>query len=164
MLACLTHLVKEPGQARHASIGSFPTGSAFNLGRNLDVGSGSHKSSLFPWDNAGLSSSVAGAPFEMGSDRISIGQGDVRLNASVGRSSGRRGSSLVPSQLNSGPVTVGVSPRAFDKLGSHVNDSFEFDGRGSMFLTYNLLICNYSSRGKCHARKPSYDGTRFSNA
>ena len=99
----------------------------------------------------------------MGSDKISIGQGDVRLNASVGRSSGR-GSSLVPSQLNSGPGTLGVSPRAFDKIGSHVNDSFEFDGRGKIFLTYNLFIWNYSSRGKCHARKPSWGGTRFSSA
>jgi meiotic recombination protein REC8 len=68
----LSLFVKEPGQARRASVGSFPTGSAFNLGGNLEIGSGSHKSSLFPWDNAGLSSSVAGAPFEMGSDRISI--------------------------------------------------------------------------------------------
>ena len=128
----LSLFVKEPGQARHASVGSFPTGSAFNLGGNLEIGSGSHKSSLFPWDNAGLSSSVAGAPFEMGSDRISIGQDDVRLkDASVGRSSGREGS-LVPSQLNSGPGTLGFSPKA---MGSHINDSFEFDGRESIVLT-----------------------------
>ena len=130
--------VKEPGQARHASVGSFPTGSAFNLGGNLEIGSGSHKSSLFPWDNAGLSSSVTGAPFEMGSDRISIGQVDVRLkDASVGRSSGREGS-LAPSQLNSGPGTLGFSPKA---MGSHINDSFEFDGRELIVLTqYSLLI------------------------
>jgi len=127
----LTHFVKEPGQARHASVGSFPAGSAFNLGGNLEIGSGSHKSSLFPWDNAGLSSSVAGVPFEMGSDRISIGLDDVRLkDASVGRSSGREGS-LVPSQLNSGPGTLGFSPKA---TGSHINDSFEFDGRESTHL------------------------------
>lgn len=162
--AYLSLLVKEPGQARHASVGSFPTGSAFNLGRNLEIGSGSHKSSLFPWDNAGLSSSVAGAPFDMGSDKFSMGQDDVRLkDASVGRSSGRE-SPLVPSQLNSGPGTLGFSPRAFDKMGSHVNDSFEFDGRESISLTFNLLICDYSSRGECHARKPSWGGTRFSYA
>jgi hypothetical protein len=164
ILAYLTLLVKEPGQARHASIGSFPTGSAFNLGRNLEIGSGSHRSSLFPWDNAGLSSSAAGAPFDMGSDRFSIGQDDLRLkDASVGRSSGRE-SSLVPSQLNSGPGTLGISPRVFDKMGSHVNDSFEFDGREPIALTYKLLICNCSSRGECHAREPSWGGTRFSNA
>ena len=164
MPAYLTLLVKEPGQARHASIGSFPTGSAFNLGRNLEIGSGSHKSSLFPWDNAGLSSSIAGAPFDMGSDRFSIGHEDVRLkDASVGRSSGR-GSSLVPSQLNSGPGAVGFSPRAIDKIGSHINYSFEFDGRESIALTYNLFICNYSPSGKCYARKSSWSRTRFSDA
>jgi hypothetical protein len=136
----LTFLVKEPGQARHASIGSFPTGSAFNLGRNLEIGSGSHKSSLFPWDNAGLSSSVAGLPFEMGSERFSSGQDDVRLkDAPVGHSSGREGS-LVASQLNSGPGTLGFSPRTFEKIGSHINDSFEFDGRGPNVQTCNLLI------------------------
>ena len=97
----------------------------------MEIGSGSHKSSLFPWDNAGLSSSVAGAPFELGSDRISMGQDDVRLkDASVGRSSGREGS-LVPSQLNSGPGTLGFSPKV---TGSHINDSFEFDGRESEVL------------------------------
>jgi len=133
---------KEPGQARHASVGSFPTGSAFNLGRNVEVGSGSQKSSLFPWDNAGLSSSVAGVPFEMGSDKFSIRHEDVRLkDTSVGRSSGREGS-LVPSQLNSGPGTLGFSPRAFEKMESHINDSFEFDGRDSIVPTYNMLIGN----------------------
>jgi len=163
-IANLIHLTKEPGQARHASIGSFPTGSAFNLGRNLEVGSGSHKSSLFPWDNAGISSSVAGVPFEMGSERLSLGQDGVRLkDASVGRSSGREGS-LVPSQLNSGPGTLGFSPRTLEKIGSHINDSFEFDGRKSMVLAYSLLMCNFSSGGECHARKPSWGGARFSNA
>ncbi len=141
-------LFKEPGQARHASDGSFPTGSAFNLGGNLEIGSGSHKSSLFPWDNAGLSSSVPGAPFEMGSDRlgISIGQDDVRLkDAFVGRSDSGREGSLVPSQLNSGPGTLGFPPRA---MGPHINDSFEFDGRESIARTYKLLICGYSSSGE----------------
>lgn len=143
----LTFLVKEPGQARHASIGSFPTGSAFNLGRNLEIGSGSHKSSLFPWDNAGLSSSVAGLPFEMGSERFSSGQDDVRLkDAPVGHSSGREGS-LVASQLNSGPGTLGFSPRTFEKIGSHINDSFEFDGRGPNVQTCNLLICILQFQG-----------------
>ena len=142
IFANLLYLVKEPGQARHASIGSFPTASALNLGRNLEIGSGSHKSSLFPWDNAGPSSSVAALPFEMGSDRFSLGQDDVRLrDASVGRSSGREGS-LVASQLNSGPGTLGFSPKTFEKIGSHINDSFEFDGRDSKALTHSLLIGN----------------------
>ncbi len=53
-------------------MGSFPTGSAFELGRNVEVKSDSQKSSLFPWDNAGLSSSAAGAPFDMGSLELSV--------------------------------------------------------------------------------------------
>ncbi|KAI9460594.1 Rec8 like protein-domain-containing protein [Lactarius psammicola] len=117
---------EEPGQARHASIGSFPAGSAFELGRNVEVKTDSQKSSLFPWDNAGLSSSAAGAPFDMGSDMISIGHDDLRLkDISTGRNSARE-SSLIPSQ-NSGPGTFGFSPGAFGKTGSHINDSFEFD-------------------------------------
>lgn len=118
---------EEPGQARHAaSIGSFPAGSAFELGRNVEVKTDSQKSSLFPWDNAGISSSAAGAPFDIGSDRISIGHDDLRLkDISTGRNSGREGS-LVPSQ-NSGPVTFGFSPATFGKTGSQINDSFEFD-------------------------------------
>jgi len=78
----------------------------------------------------------------MGSDKFSIRHEDIRLkDASVGRSSGREGS-LAPSQLNSGPGTLGFSPRAFEKVESHINDSFEFDGRDSILSTYNLLIGN----------------------
>jgi hypothetical protein len=65
----------------------------------------------------------------MGSDRISIGLEDVRVkDTSVERTSGRE-SSLLQSQLNSGPGTLGFSPRTFEKIGSQINDSFEFDGR-----------------------------------
>jgi hypothetical protein len=67
----------------------------------------------------------------MGSDRFSVGQDDVRQkDASVGRSSGREGS-LLASQLNSAPGTLGLSPGTFEKIGTHINDSFEFDGRNS---------------------------------
>lgn len=126
---------KEPGQARHASIGSFPAGSAFELGRNVEIKTDSQKSSLFPWDNAGLSSSAAGAPFDIGSDRISIGHDDLRLkDASTGRNSGRE-SPLVPSQT-SGPGTFGFSPGAFGKTGSHINDSFQFDGWYAITLVH----------------------------
>ena len=155
---------KEPGQARHASVGSFPTGSAFGLGRNVEIGSGSQKSSLFPWDNAGLSSSLAGAPFDMGSDRVSIGHDDVRLKE--GRASGR-GSSLVLSQLNSGPGTLGLSPGTFEKIGSQINDSFEFEGRDPIILNLSLLIrkCS-SSTGESNTREPPRRSgrTRFDSA
>lgn len=97
------------------------------MGRDIEVKTESQKSSLFPWDNAGLSSSAAGAPFDIGSDKISIGRDDLRLkDVSTGRYSGREGS-LVPSQ-NSGPVTFGFSPATFGRTGSQINDSFEFDG------------------------------------
>ncbi|KAI9444793.1 Rec8 like protein-domain-containing protein [Lactarius indigo] len=130
---------EEPGQARHASIGSFPAGSAFELGRNVEVKTDSHKSSLFPWDNAGLSSSVAGAPFDMGSDRISIGRDDIRLkdiSTATGRNSGRE-SPLVPGQ-NSGPGILGFSPGTFGRTGSQINDSFEFDVPASSPLRRNV--------------------------
>ncbi|KAH9065734.1 Rec8 like protein-domain-containing protein [Lactarius vividus] len=129
---------EEPGQARHASIGSFPPGSAFELGRNVEVKTDSQKSSLFPWDNAAVSSSAAGAPFDMGSDRISIGRDDIRLkdiSTLTGRNSGRE-SPLVPSQ-NSGPGTLGFSPATFGRIGSQINDSFEFDVPASSPLRRN---------------------------
>ncbi|KAH9081641.1 Rec8 like protein-domain-containing protein [Lactarius deliciosus] len=130
---------EEPGQARHASIGSFPAGSAFELGRNVEVKTDSQKSSLFPWDNAAVSSSAAGAPFDMGSDRISIGRDDIRLkdiSTVTGRNSGRE-SPLVPSQ-NSGPGTLGFSPGTFGRTGSQINDSFEFDVPASSPLRRNV--------------------------
>lgn len=130
---------EEPGQARHASIGSFPTGSAFELGRNVEVKTNSQKSSLFPWDDAGLSSSAAGAPFDMGSDRMSIRHGDLRLkDISTGRNSGRE-SPLFPSQ-NSGPGTFGFSPGTLGKTGSQINDSFEFDGWYAIAAVHASLI------------------------
>ncbi|KAH9004008.1 Rec8 like protein-domain-containing protein [Lactarius hatsudake] len=135
----LTPSSKEPGQARHASIGSFPAGSAFELGRNVEVKTDSQKSSLFPWDNAAVSSSAAGAPFDMGSDRISIGRDDIRLkdiSTVTGRNSGRE-SPLVPSQ-NSGPGTLGFSPGTFGRTGSQINDSFEFDVPASSPLRRNV--------------------------
>ncbi|KAI0076094.1 hypothetical protein K474DRAFT_1708496 [Panus rudis PR-1116 ss-1] len=67
---------EEPGQARNASRPpSVLGGSHFNL--NLQAGtqvSGSQRSGFFPWDHAGVSSSVAGAFDLPGSDRISLGR------------------------------------------------------------------------------------------
>ena len=70
-------------------------------------------------------------------------------DASVGRSSGREGS-LVPSQLNSGPGTLGFSPRTLEKIGTHMNDSFEFDGRKLMVMAYNFAYVQFQfQRGVC---------------
>jgi hypothetical protein len=91
----------------------------------------------------------------MGSDKISIEHDDIRLkdSTSVGRTSGHR-SSLVPSQLNSGPGTLGFSPRTLEKIGSRINDSFEFDGKGPIIPNDSLFIRNgSSSAGEPDARE-----------
>ena len=141
-------------------MGSFPAGSAFELGRNVEVNTDSQKSSLFPWDNAGLSSSAAGVPFDIGSDRISIGHDDHRLkDISTGRNSGRE-NSLVPSQ-NSGPVTFGFSPGAFGKTGSQINDSFEFDGWYAIAPVHTMLIHVCSSSRQPSAEERPRSRARF---
>lgn len=79
----------------------------FELGTQDPLGS---QRSLFPWDNAGASSSVNGAamnPFGERSDRISVGYVDAKMR---GISLSRRESSLVPSQVGSGIGGVGFSP------------------------------------------------------
>ncbi|KAA1471501.1 hypothetical protein DENSPDRAFT_776904 [Dentipellis sp. KUC8613] len=125
---------EEPGQARRVSRPPSPLDGAFAFGFGRDAGaepgSVSQKSSLFPWDNAGPSSSVAGvggAHFEPGSDRvsISIGRAESRIRgSSAGRS--RRESSLIPSQVGVGGV--GFSPGHFVTAASHFSgDNFEFN-------------------------------------
>ncbi|KAI0068210.1 hypothetical protein BV25DRAFT_1911222 [Artomyces pyxidatus] len=121
---------EEPGQGRHFSHPSSPLGGAFefDLGRNVEPVSGSQKSSLFPWDNAGPSSSViGGAAFDPGSDRVSIGHAEVRIRgSSAGRT--KRDSSLGPSQFGSTVGGPGFSPGAFGRFGSQIDgDNFEFD-------------------------------------
>ncbi|TFK57093.1 hypothetical protein OE88DRAFT_1650669 [Heliocybe sulcata] len=117
---------EEPDIARRASRPPSVLGSFLGQGaRDVPIGS-SQRSSLFPWDNAGPSSSAAGVPFGsagIGSDRISVGQADIRLRRS--RSGSRRGSSLVPSRAVSVLGDVGMSPMLGDvPLG---NDDFMFD-------------------------------------
>ncbi|KAI0052884.1 hypothetical protein FA95DRAFT_1553180 [Auriscalpium vulgare] len=121
---------EEPGQGRHASHPPSPLGGAFDfhVGRDPEPASGSQKSSLFPWDNAGPSSSVnGGAAFDLGSDRVSIGHSEVRIRgSSLGRS--KRDSSLIPSQIGSTVGGIGFSPGAFGKVGTQIEgENFEFD-------------------------------------
>jgi hypothetical protein len=74
-----------------------PSALANKFDSSTDVLSASHKNSMFPWDHAG-SSSLSGAIFGEGSDRISVGTADVKMrDSSLSRS--RRDSSLVPSQM-----------------------------------------------------------------
>ncbi|KZT30569.1 hypothetical protein NEOLEDRAFT_1126157 [Neolentinus lepideus HHB14362 ss-1] len=118
---------EEPDIARRASRPPSGLGSYLGAGAgDAPIGS-SQKSSLFPWDNAGPSSSVAGGPFSsarFGSDRASVDQADIRLRRS--RSGSRRGSSLVPNRMGSVLGDVGMSPMLGDAfLGK--DDDFVFD-------------------------------------
>ncbi|KAF9526495.1 Rec8 like protein-domain-containing protein [Crepidotus variabilis] len=73
---------EEPGQARHHSRSASITGA--NLGFDLDLvrGSGSQRSSLFPWDNAGGPSSSSGnMPFVAAGSDHPIDQVDIRLRS-----------------------------------------------------------------------------------
>lgn len=101
----------------------------FNLGRNAmdpaSATSASQRSALFPWDNAGPSSSSAGgANFDPAHDRISIGHHEVRIRASPAGGRSRRESSIHSSQ----PGGHGFSPGAFGRLDSQApGEDFEFD-------------------------------------
>ncbi|KAH7883571.1 hypothetical protein F5I97DRAFT_1537861 [Phlebopus sp. FC_14] len=113
---------EEPGQGRRASQPSA-FGNSFHVD-GLKSLLGSQRSSLFPWDNAGISSSVTGEALELNTrnfDVVNVDQADVRLR---GSSASRRGSSL-PSHPGSLQPGVG-SPAVF--LGStQPDDDFAFD-------------------------------------
>ncbi|GJE86137.1 Rad21/Rec8 family protein [Phanerochaete sordida] len=111
---------EEPGQGRRASRPPSILGSQFYEGDAApaqDYGSGSQRSNLFPWDNAGVSSSVSSAavPAGGGSDRLSFVRADSRL----------RGSSVDHDSLTAGFVPP--SPASFGVSASHRGSGFEFD-------------------------------------
>ncbi|KAH9950358.1 Rec8 like protein-domain-containing protein [Amylocystis lapponica] len=105
-----------PGQARRVSRPPSVLGSQFDL----DIGfAGSQRSALFPWDNAGVSSSVNGATFDFGregSARPSFGRPEIRRGNSLGS---RRESPLLQGRLADSPAAVG-----------HGGEAFEFDVSG----------------------------------
>lgn len=85
---------------------------------------GSQRSSLFPWDNAGGSTS-SGA-FEMpGSNDLHIDAVEVRLR---GSSQSHRDSSLIPSQAGSLAGGPGFSPAPI-RRGSYLGEDYAFDGK-----------------------------------
>ncbi|KDQ30809.1 hypothetical protein PLEOSDRAFT_1111526 [Pleurotus ostreatus PC15] len=112
---------EEPGQGRNASRAPSVLGDnfGFDFGVGLDGQRGnSQRSSLFPWDNAGASSSVAGfAPFN-GSDRVSVDHAEMRLR---GSSLSRREDSLIPSQVGA------FSPAILGKNSQLVGEDYAFD-------------------------------------
>ncbi|EPQ60648.1 hypothetical protein GLOTRDRAFT_124401 [Gloeophyllum trabeum ATCC 11539] len=118
---------EEPGEARRASRPPSGLGSYLDLGgAHLPLGS-SQRSSLFPWDNAGLSSSAAGGPFGslgFGSGRMSVGQVDIQLRRS--RSGSRRASSVVFDRMGSVFGDVRMSPMIGD-LQNGKDDDFVFN-------------------------------------
>ncbi|KAI1797908.1 hypothetical protein LXA43DRAFT_969106 [Ganoderma leucocontextum] len=102
---------EEPGQARHASHPPSALGSHldFDLGPTQDVISGSQRSSFFPWDYAGPSSSAGGGPFSAyGSDGLSGLRPGSKRGSSVGS---RRDSLLLPpggSTVLHSPIDLGL--------------------------------------------------------
>lgn len=110
--------------------------------------SGSQRSNLFPWDNAGVSSSISGAVFRPGgSDRLSLGRADSRLR---GSSHGR----------DSAPPGVPESPASFGLPRSHRESGFEFDGE---FLSDDETADAYSATA-VPADEPVEDDSQMSNA
>ncbi|KAJ7786295.1 Rec8 like protein-domain-containing protein [Mycena metata] len=113
---------EEPGQGRNASRPPSVLGSNFDIAPPLPT-SGSQRSSLFPWDNAGGGSSSGPEVGPMGSDRISVDRADVRMR---GSSLSRRESSLVPSQNGSALDGLEFSP-GFAKSSQALGEDYAFD-------------------------------------
>ncbi|KAG2366517.1 hypothetical protein BDR07DRAFT_1274033 [Suillus spraguei] len=111
---------EEPGQARHAPRLMSVLGDEFGL--DIVQNSLSQRSALFPWDNAGGSSSFSGAVLlgRQSSDKISVDHAETRLR---GSSLSRRGSSI-PSQQ--GDILGGAG--GFPASPQIIDDDFVFNG------------------------------------
>lgn len=123
-------IVQEPGQARRISRSASVLGSqnfGFDLGPH-ETGNGSQRSSLFPWDNAGPSSSTGNDAFPIIGDEQAVAPVDIRMrSSSLSRhdsplASSLRGS-LVPQM-----ITVGLSPTAAGRNVQIFGEDFAFDG------------------------------------
>lgn len=104
------------------------------LGLDIVQNSFSQRSALFPWDNAGGSSSISGAVLlgRQSSDKISVDHAETRLR---GSSLSRRGSSI-PSQQ--GDVFGGTG--GFPASPQIIDDEFVFNGK-----SMNCTTCASSS-------------------
>ncbi|PCH33660.1 hypothetical protein WOLCODRAFT_147744 [Wolfiporia cocos MD-104 SS10] len=119
---------EEPGLARRASRPPSVFGSQFDIpGAGQEFLSGSQRSALFPWDNAGagVSSSVQGGTFDFGREgsatRRSIDRASTKLRGSS--ISSRRESPLPGGRILDSPAGFGVR-------NSPLGDGFEFDVPG----------------------------------
>ncbi|KAJ7169912.1 Rec8 like protein-domain-containing protein [Mycena filopes] len=113
---------EEPGQGRNVSRPPSVLGGNIDIAQTLPA-SGSQRSSLFPWDNAGGGSSSGPEFGPMGSDRISVDRADVTMR---GSSLSRRESSLVPSQTGSALDALEFSP-GFAKSSQALGEDYAFD-------------------------------------
>ena len=124
----LSRLEKEPGQARRVSRSASVLG-ASNLGFNLgprDAAHGSQRSSLFPWDNAGPSSSVMNGPYSIPEGDPVVDEIDVRLRSS---SLSRRESPLPPSRGGSLQLAPGFGFSPAQTGQNLFGEDFAFDGK-----------------------------------
>lgn len=121
----LTHAEfhQEPGQGRHAFRPPSALGEQF-VGQIEQNSSSSRRSALFPWDNAGVSTSASeqGGGFRpRSSDRISVDHAETRLGPSLGRRE-----SPLPS--HPGSLRTDTGSPAIILRGSQVYEDFAFDG------------------------------------
>lgn len=122
----MTSWPQEPGQARRVSSrsGSIIGGNlGFNL-EDLDQNRDSQRSSLFPWDNAGVSSSSGNDP--AANFNPAINPVDVRLRSSSSVS--HRESSLAPSQRGSVVGGLTFSPVAGRGSSQIAGEDFVVEG------------------------------------
>ncbi len=118
-------VLQEPGQARrgYRPPSALGLGFDFDLRPTQDNVSASQRSAFFPWDHAGASSSVAGAPFDFdGSDGFSALRPASKRGVSVGS---RRDSLLLPG----GGLSVPPSPADLGLRNSLAGgEDFQFNG------------------------------------
>lgn len=97
----------------------------------------SQRSALFPWDDAGASSSISGAVLQgrQSSDKISVDHAETRMR---GSSVSRRGSSLLSQHgevfggTGGFPVIINESPQLND-------EDFVFNGTSIDSLSYPAI-------------------------
>lgn len=116
--------IKEPGQGRRISRDANITGDlGVEFGANI-ADLGSQKSSMFPWDNAGGSSSSGAFGMPESDHNIPLDYIDMRLR---GSSQSRRDSSLVPSHGGSLTGGPGFSPAGV-KRPEVFDEDYAFEG------------------------------------
>lgn len=111
-------MLQEPGQARRVSRSASILGQGFELAPR-DPANASQKSSMFPWDNAGPSSSGVNEPF--GSTDPPIETVNVRFRT---RSLSRAGSSPLALSKRGSATGIVFSPGV-----PGLDDDFVFDGK-----------------------------------